>query len=50
MAHNEMDHSWTTQLWDWPLQQNDGIAPLHNDYKGFEVELQMQVRINHIPF
>jgi len=42
MAQLEMNHPFTAQIWDWPLQHHDGIAPLHNDQKGFEVSLELQ--------
>ncbi|CDW55484.1 small heat shock protein [Trichuris trichiura] len=34
-------HDWTADMWDWPLQSNEGIARVKNDASGFEVNLEV---------
>ena len=38
----DVTHNWTEKMWDWPLQHADGVAKVHNDIDGFEVQLEMQ--------
>ncbi|KHN77065.1 Heat shock protein Hsp-12.2 [Toxocara canis] len=35
----EVAHSWKTDQWDWPLQQNDGVVKVTNTNEKFEVTL-----------
>ncbi len=47
MTDLEVRHVWKEKIWDWPLQRDDGVARVYKSYKGFEVNLELQVKINH---
>lgn len=35
-------HDWTGEVWDWPMQQNDGVVKVTNTKDKFEVGLDVQ--------
>lgn len=37
----DIEHNWTAEMWDWPLEHHDGITRVHNDSKRFEVHLSV---------
>ncbi|VDN04298.1 unnamed protein product [Thelazia callipaeda] len=36
-----LTHNWSADLWDWPLQHNDGVTKVTNTQELFEVGLDV---------
>lgn len=42
MSTVPVTHNWSTEQWDWPLQNNDGVVKVHSDGNHWEVGIEAQ--------
>ncbi|KAK0417040.1 hypothetical protein QR680_012800 [Steinernema hermaphroditum] len=42
MSTVPLTHEWAGEVWDWPLQNNDGVVRVTNTKEKFEVGLDVQ--------
>ncbi len=42
MEHQSVavEHDWTAEMWDWPLQHQDGVVKIINTKERFEADLE----------